>query len=93
MRAPYTRLQVKHLSVLQKKTTIFFENVFTDKFSDYVIICLVADDYFAGKYNSNKFNFQDFGVNCLEPERHGMPLLCYGFTPNFVGGRFIKNYC
>ncbi|MCP6768589.1 hypothetical protein NL529_27485, partial [Klebsiella pneumoniae] len=63
MKLPYTRVQVKHLSIPQNQTSYAFDNVFTGALPDLVVIGLVDDEDFAGGYQRNPFNFQKFGVN------------------------------
>lgn len=63
MRALYTQVQDKHLSLAQNQTIYSFENVFTDNLSNLVIISLVADKNFAGHYNQNLLNFLDICIN------------------------------
>lgn len=91
MRAPYTLVQEKKLSVPEIKTTYSSEHVFTDNFPDLVIIGLVADEDFASYFNRNPLIFWDFCVNCLKLKRNCMPVPRYCYTPNFVGRRCIKN--
>ena len=50
MRLHYSRVQIKHLSILTNYTSINFDNVFTGALPDLVIVCLVNDDDLAGGY-------------------------------------------
>ena len=72
MSLPYTRVQVKHLSIPQNQTNYNFDNVFTGSLPDLVVVDLLDDADFAGGYQRNPFNFQNFGVtvwSCAEMER------------------------
>ena len=67
----YFRVIMKHLSIVANQTSINFDNVFTNALPDLVMIGLVSDAYFAGGYQRNPFNFQNFGVNRIELKRNG----------------------
>ena len=92
MRLPYTRVQVKHLSIPQKQTNYNFDNVFTGLLPDLLVVCLLDDADFAGGYQRIPFNFQTFGVNRMELRCNGMPVPCSSYTPNFANGQYIKDY-
>ena len=92
MRLPYTRVQVKHLSIFQNQTSYNFDNVFTGLLPDLVVIGILDDADFAGGYPHNPFNFQNFGVNRIELRRNGMPVHLYSYTPNFENGQYIRVY-
>ena len=85
MKLPYTRVQVKHLSIPQQQTSYAFD-VFTGSLPDLVVIGLVDDADFAGGYQKNPFRFQQFGVNRIELKRNGMPVPRHGYTPNWTSG-------
>jgi len=57
-----------------------------------VVVGLLDDADFAGGYQRNPFNFQNFGVNRMELRRNGMPVPRFGYTPNFDNGQYIKDY-
>ena len=92
MRLPYTRVQVKHLSISQNQTNYNFDNVFTASLPDLIVVGLLDDADFAGGYQRNPFNFQNFGVNRLELCRNGTPVPHSSYTPNFANGEYIKDY-
>jgi len=92
MRLPYTRVQVKHLSIPANQTHYNFDNIFTGALPDLVVVGLLDDADFAGGYQRNPFNFQNFGVNRMELRRNGMPVPRFGYTPNFDNGQYIKDY-
>ena len=74
MRLPYTRVQVKHLSIPQKQMNYNFKNVYTGSLPDLVVVGLVDDADFAGSYQRNPFNFQNFGVNRMELRPNETPV-------------------
>ena len=74
MRTHYSRVQVKHLSIPANQTSISFDNVFTGALPNLVIVGLVSDVDHAGGYQWNPFNFRNFGVNCIDLKRNGMPV-------------------
>ena len=86
MRLPYTRVQVKHLSIPQNQTSYNFDNVCTSSLPNLVVVGLLDDDDFAGGYQQNPFNFQNFGVNRLKLRRNGTPVPPSSYTPNFANG-------
>ena len=59
MRMPFTRVQLKHLSVAQGLGSVAFDNVFTGgQLPDLVIIRMITDDEFAiGYHMASPFNF------------------------------------
>ena len=92
MRLPYTRVQVKHLSIPQNQTNYSFDNVFTGALPDLVVVGLLDDADFAGGYQRNPFNFQNFGVNRMELSRNGTSVPRSGYKPNFANGQYIRDY-
>jgi len=92
MRLPYTRVQMKHMSIPANQTFYNFDNLFTGNLPDLVLIGLVDDLDFAGGYQRNPFNFRPFGVDRIELRRNGMPVPRHGYTPNFANGQYIKDY-
>ena len=92
MRHHYSRVQIKHLSIPANQSSINFDNVFTGALPDLVIVGLVSDADFAGGYQKNPFNFQNFGVNLIEMKRNGTSVPREGYTPNFANGQYIKAY-
>ena len=91
MRLPYTRVQVKHLSIPKNQTSYNFDNVFTGSLPDLIVVGLLDDADFAGGYQRNLFNFQNFGVNRLELRRNGTPVPRSSYTSKFANGHYIKD--
>ena len=87
-----SRGQMKHLSIPANKTSIKFDNVFTGALPDLVEFGLVSDADFAGGYQTNPFNFRNFGVNLIELKRNGTSRPSEGYTFNFTTGQYIKTY-
>ena len=77
MRTYYSRVQVKHLPIPANQTSISFDNGFTGALTDMAIIGLVSDADHAGIYQRNPFNFQNFGVNCIDLK----PMVCRWRAP------------
>ena len=48
MKLPYTRMQVKHLSISADQTSYAFDYVFTGALPDLLVIGLLADEDSAG---------------------------------------------
>ena len=92
MRLPYTRVQVKHLSILQNQINYNFDNVCTGSLPNLVVVGLLDDADLAGGYQRNPFNFQNFGVNRMELRRNGTPVPRSSYTLNFANGQYIKDY-
>ena len=92
IKLPYSKVQVKHLTIPANVTTQDFDGVFDVPLPDLVVVGLVADEDFAGNYNRNPFNFQSFNVNRIEMLRYGMRTPRYGYTPNFTTNQYIKDY-
>ena len=87
-----SRAHIKHLSFSANKTSINFENIFTGAFPALVVVGLVSDGDFAGGYQKNPFNCQNFAVNSIKLKRNYTPRPNEGYTPNFVNGQYIKAY-
>ena len=87
-----SRVQMKHLSIPAKQTSINFDNVFTGALQDLVIVGLVSDADLAGGYQRNPFNFKSFGVNRIELKRNITSWPSKGYTPNFANRQYIKAY-
>ena len=92
MKLPYTRVQLKHLSIAANLTSATFDNVFTGALPDLVVIGLVHDEDFAGAYDRNPFYFRPFGVNRVELKRNGMSVPRLGYTPDFANNKYTKDY-
>ena len=92
MRLAYTRVQVKHMSIPTQQTFYNFDNLFTGNLPDLVVVGLVDDLDMAGGYQRNPFNFRPFGVDRIEMRRNGTPVPRLGYTPNFAGRRYMKDY-
>ena len=52
----------------------------------------MRDADFAGGYQRNPFNFQNFGVNRIELKHNGTYRPSEGYTPIFEDGQYIKAY-
>ena len=92
MRHHFSRVQIKHLSITDNQTSINFDNAFTGALPDLVIVGLVSDADLAGGYQRNKFNFQNFGLSCIDLKRNGTSRPSEGHTPNVANGQYIKAY-
>ena len=92
IKLPYTKVQVKHLTIPANVTSQDFDGIFDGVLPDLVVIGLVADEAFAGHYNQNPFNFQTFNVNRMEMLRNGIRTPRYGYTPNFTTKQYEKDY-
>ena len=92
MKFPYTRVQVKHLSIPANQTSYAFDNVFTGALPDLVVIGLVDDADSAGGYQRQPFNFQTFGVNRIALMRNGTAVPRDGYKPNWTSGEYVEDY-
>ena len=92
MKLPYTRVQMKKLSISAKQTSKAIENIFTGALPNLVVIGLVADADSAGGYQSSLFNFQTFGVNRLVLMRNEPATPRDGYKPNWTSGEYVDDY-
>ena len=92
IRLPYTKVQVKHLTIPANVTSQDFDGIYDGVLPDLVVVGLVADEDFAGHYNRNPFNFQAFHVNRMEMLRNGVRTPRYSYTPNFGTKQYAKDY-
>ena len=84
MRHQFSRIQMKHLTILSNQTSINFDNVVTRALSDLVIVSLVSDADLAGGYHRKLFNLKFFGVNRIEIKRNGTSVPRKGYIPKFA---------
>ena len=57
IRLPYSKVQVKHLTIHSNVTTQDFDKIYDGTLPNFVIVGVMADEDFAGHYNWNSFNF------------------------------------
>ena len=91
IRIPYSKIQVKHLTIPANVTTQDFDGIYDGTLPDLVIVGLVSDEDFGGHYNRNPFNFQSFNVNRIDMLRNGMRTARYGYTLNFRNNQYLKD--
>ena len=94
MRLPFSKVQLKHLSVAQGLGSVAFDNVFTGgQLPDLVIMGMITDDEFAsGLHVASPFNFQHFNVSRVEMKKNGTTYPHGGYTPNWADGHYINDY-
>ena len=92
IRTHYSRVQVKHLTIVANQTSISFDNGLTGALPDLVIVGLVSDADHAGGYQRNPFNCQNFGVNRIDLKRNGMRVSSNGYISNLTNGQYKNNY-
>lgn len=80
---PHQRVQVKHLSIPQNRTSYNFDKVFTHNLPDLVVFGLVADADFLKHSKKNPFNFQAFCLTRIKLKRNEMSVPRQGNTPKF----------
>ena len=84
-----SRVQMKHLSISANQTFINFDNVFSGALPDLVVVCQVSDADLAGSYQTNPFNYQNFGVTRFELKRNGTSRPSESYSSNFANGLYI----
>ena len=84
MRLPFTKVQLKHLSVAAGHGSIAFDNVFTGGQLPYLVIMgMITDDEFASGYQAaSPFNIQHFNVSRVEMKKNGTTYPRGGYSPN-----------
>ena len=94
MRLPFTKVQLKHLSVAAGLGSVAFDNVFTGyQLPDLVVMGMIKDDEFGSGYHvASPFNFQNFNVSRVEMKKNGTTYPRGGYTPNWADGHYINDY-
>ena len=84
MRLPFTKVQLKRLSVAAGLGSVAFDNVFTGgQQPDLEIMGMITDDEFASGYHTaSPFNFQHLNVSRVEMKKNGTTYPRGGYTPN-----------
>jgi len=84
---------MQHQTVPANSTNYTFSILFHNyPLPNLVVIGLVSEADFAGGYNRNPFNFQNFEVNRMELHRDNVIIPTLGYTPNFTDNHYIKDY-
>ena len=94
MRLPFTKVQLKHLSVSAGLGSIAFDNGSTGgQLPDFVVMEMITDDEFAsGNHTASPFNFQHFNVSRVEMKKNGTTYPRGGYTFNWADGHYINDY-
>jgi len=92
MKLPYTRVQMKTLSISANLTSFSVDNLFSGALPDRVIIGFVDDRDFAGAYGRNPFNFQRFNVSNIQFKRNGTPVPREGYKQTFGDSKYMRSY-
>jgi hypothetical protein len=66
--------------------------MFTGSFPDRIIIELMDGEDFANWYERNPFNFQPFGIKCIELKCNGLSVHREGYTPNWKTDAYMIDY-
>ena len=92
MRYPMSRTSMMHVTIPTGSSAFQYPNLFNGNLPDLVIIGLVRDEDYAGHYNKNPYNFQNFGLDHVTLKRNGMAVPRSGYTPKFAEKDYIKDY-
>ena len=73
MRMPFTKVQLKRLSVAPWLWSVAFDNVFTGvQLPDLVVMGMITDDELASGYHvASPLNFQHFNVSPVKMKKNG----------------------
>lgn len=89
---PYVRVLMKHHVIPANSQKVALDNIFSGQLPDLCVVGLVADDAHAGSYTKNPFHFQHFKLKGIELLRNGTKVPRYGYSPDFTGRGFYKDY-
>ena len=91
MRLPFSKVQLKHLSVAQGLGSVAFDNVFTGGQLSYLVVMkMVTDDKFASGYHAvSLLNFQYFNVSRVKMKKNGTTYPRGGYTPHGADKHYI----
>ena len=94
MRLPFTKVQLKHLSVAAGLGGVAFDNVSTGGLlPDLVVMGMITDDEFvSGYHTASPFNFQHFNVSRVEMKKNGTTYPRCDYTTNWADGHYINDY-
>ncbi len=91
-RYPITRVTMKHLSVPAQSTNVLQDNLYLGKMPKRIILGLVTDASMGGGYQLNPFEFGHNGLNYLALNVNGEMVPSKPLTPDFAGGKYLREY-
>jgi hypothetical protein len=92
MKLPYTRVQLKTLSIAANLTSVSFDTLFSGPLPDLMVIGLVSDPDYAGGYGRNPYNFRTFNVKKIELICNGISKPSDGYQPSWADFQYKKAY-
>ena len=91
-RYPIRRVKVKHISIPNGSTSILHDNIFLGQIPERIVLGLVSDAAMSGGYQTNPYNFQNFGVNYLALSVNNEMVPKRPFQPDFTNNKYIRDY-
>ena len=82
---PLTNTVLKNYSLPGTETEKVFNDVFSGKIPEKVVIGFVRDDAYSGSFEKNPFNFQNFNAKFIGVYQNGEPVPGRAFEPKFNG--------
>ena len=80
---PMPCIRIKTLSIPVGSIRQEFDNVYLGKLPHRIIFAMVQDTHMNGTYNSNPFNFQNFGISSLALRVNGELIPRIAYKPDF----------
>ncbi len=89
---PVKRGHVKTYTIPRGNLNHSQEQLFTGDIPSRIVIGIVDNDSFNGRYDRNPFNFKHYSINQVKLFLDGQPQLVRPIETNFATGHFISGY-
>ena len=90
---PHTKVSLKTHMVPNGVLSYNIDNLYKGKLPDRIVLAMVTNQAITGHYQSNPFNFQNFGLNFLVLKVNSQMVPRIPLEPNFaVPGDYLREY-
>lgn len=83
---PFTRTVMKKYLIAQNSTNTSLSSIFRDHLPRQIVMAIVKQTRVDGRQNENPFNFQPFGINCIQLKIDGQNFPPNPYQPDFERG-------
>ena len=92
IRIPYTRVNLKHLTIPAGVTSMNFDNIYQGVLPTRLLLAFVRDDVMNGGAARNPFRFENLNLSYLQLSMNGEGLPRIPYQPNFETDDYIREY-
>ena len=89
---PFPRTVMRSFNIPKSENSFTLNRLMSDRVPSLVILVLVQNDNFAGKYNTNCFDFKHNGLNCAKLSVDNQTVPHVAFRPDFDAGKYTEEY-